>query len=572
MTLGRGSSAAFAALALLIMLPLGPVLGCRSYDAALLRAVDPSDQDAGALPPGCGDGVVAGQESCDVGISSGTPGACPGTCTSEDPCMQVAPVGTACQAQCITIPITAALSGDGCCPPDVGAADDSDCGVCGDGIVGPAERCDPPEMCPTRELCTQGSACIFGIYVGDPDQCNAYCRAGATEDCENGDGCCPAGCNTETDDDCSASCGDGVIQAEAGETCEVDDASFPCPASCDDGMACTSDLASGSVENCNLECAHVDIVAATDGDGCCLPGADATTDSDCSPFCGNDVVEGSEQCDPCPSDCDDSDPCTTDSQAGSASNCDVICSHAPVTASLNGADACCPNGANATNDTDCDPKCGNNVREPPGEGCDGEGYCGKDCQRALPTSTIHRYRFTGSGMTVTDSIGSSNGMVVGDSLDGDGKVTLAGGTSEDYIDLPNGIISPLTNATFEAWMTWTNTTVDHVRIFDFGNSGGGEGNQSSAASPGYLYFSGGHDTSRHARLSFSRDGSTIVSASATAQTPANTIVHFAAVFDDTSDKLFVYMNGAPTPVATATLTASDHLSALNDVNNWLGRS
>jgi hypothetical protein len=448
------------------MLPLGSLLGCRSYDVSLLHATDHSDQDAGALPPGCGNGVVAGDELCDIGIPSGTEGACPSTCTSEDPCVQMALVGADCEAQCLSIPITAAMSDDGCCPPDVGAAEDSDCGFCGDEIVGPSEICDPPGTCPTREECSQTSACIFGIYVGDPGQCNAFCRAGETTDCENSDGCCPADCNTETDDDCSPRCGDGVIQAQAGETCEPDDVSVPCPESCDD-----------------------------------------------------------------------SDPCTTDSRTGDASNCDVVCSHAAVTALVNGDGCCVPQGTMST-DSDC-------------------------------STVIHRYPFTGSGTTVADSVGSSDGTVVGDSLDGDGKVTLAGGTSEAYVDLPNGIVSSLTNATFEAWVTWTNTTEDHVRIFDFGSSTG-EGVQ-AMTSTGYLYLTGGWDTNRHLRGSFSRDGTSVpVLATSTAQFPASGIHHVALVFDDTNDRLEVYLDGAS--VASMALTPADHLSALTDNNNWLGRA
>ena len=48
-----------------------------------------------------------------------------------------------------------------------------------------------------------------------------------------GDGCCPAGCNLTVDSDCSATCGNGVV--EAGETCD----GVNCPTDCNDGNACT---------------------------------------------------------------------------------------------------------------------------------------------------------------------------------------------------------------------------------------------------------------------------------------------------------------------------------------------
>jgi hypothetical protein len=42
------------------------------------------------------------------------------------------------------------------------------------------------------------------------------------------------------------------------------------------------------------------------------------------------------------------------------------------------ADGCCPQGANATNDSDCGPICGNQIAEP-GEACDGGSLCDSDC-------------------------------------------------------------------------------------------------------------------------------------------------------------------------------------------------
>jgi cysteine-rich repeat protein len=40
-----------------------------------------------------------------------------------------------------------------------------------------------------------------------------------------------------------------------------------------------------------------DVVDPVDGDGCCTVGANANTDSDCVPECGNDVTEQGESCD-----------------------------------------------------------------------------------------------------------------------------------------------------------------------------------------------------------------------------------------------------------------------------------
>jgi hypothetical protein len=53
----------------------------------------------------------------------------------------------------------------------------------------------------------------------------------------------------------------------------------------------------GSVANCNSSCAHAEISAIKAGDQCCPGGANANTDSDCMPKCGNQVVESGEECD-----------------------------------------------------------------------------------------------------------------------------------------------------------------------------------------------------------------------------------------------------------------------------------
>ena len=108
------------------------------------------------------------------------------------------------------------------------------------------------------------------------------------------------------------------------------------------------------------------------GDRCCPPGATANTDSDCMPVCGNDVVEMGERCDGnCPTSaaaCNDTMACTSDMLMGSA--CGRECVHAPVQASTGARDMCCPMGASAATDSDCEAVCGNNVVEM-GERCDG---------------------------------------------------------------------------------------------------------------------------------------------------------------------------------------------------------
>jgi cysteine-rich repeat protein len=107
------------------------------------------------------------------------------------------------------------------------------------------------------------------------------------------------------------------------------------------------------------------------GDGCCPDGANATTDSDCEPRCGNGVREPGEACDgsSCPSSCpEDSNPCTTNRLRGSRSSCDAACVEEQVT-EIDDDDGCCPTGTSSGADADCGPPCGNG-RIDSGEACD----------------------------------------------------------------------------------------------------------------------------------------------------------------------------------------------------------
>lgn len=198
--------------------------------------------------------------------------------------------------------------------PDSGAAQDASepAGAeiaCGDGEVSLSEKCDIgvpegwPGACPTS--CPPLIDCVARELSGS--NCQAECVVLAPL-CMNGDGCCPADCTNANDGDCSQRCGDGVVQRSEAETCEPLSAAAPCPTAndCNDRDPCTEDLLVGSEANCNTSCSHVAITRLAVGDGCCPSGANATSDGDCVPVCGNGVHEPSEECDGeegCSGDC-----------------------------------------------------------------------------------------------------------------------------------------------------------------------------------------------------------------------------------------------------------------------------
>jgi hypothetical protein len=297
---------------------------CQAYDPDFL------DWEVSAQPLSdrCGDGELGVAERCDIAIRSGEPGACPVECEPRDACTPAVLIGIDCERHCVYRFITTAGTGDGCCPEGVTAAEDRDCGACGDSIVGPGETCDPPSECPTPEGCRAEDACETTRFEGDPDSCTALCHTERTTRCEDDDGCCAEGCSQADDNDCPASCGDGVVDQASGETCEPSDTDAACDdVRCDDGDPCTEDGVRGDAEHCNVRCVNEPIEDAVADDACCAPGANALTDSDCEAVCGNGIDEPGEECDGEES-CDDD--CRLRASDASSAGVDEHCTEAAV--------------------------------------------------------------------------------------------------------------------------------------------------------------------------------------------------------------------------------------------------
>jgi len=298
-------------------------------------------------------------------------------CGGGDACSDASPCGPA----------------DGCCPAGCFATDDADCSLfCGNGQIDAGETCDG--NCPTD--CDDRQACTRDRLVGSIAACSAACSYEPITACSDGDGCCPGGCDAESDDDCSASCGNGSV--EPGETCDPPGSCPQSDADCDDGNACTADALLGAAASCSASCSHQAITFCAAGDGCCPDGCDGATDPDCAPVCGNGVIEADEVCDPpgsCPqsdADCDNGDACTTGRLAGSPADCSAHCVQQPLDACLDG-DGCCGQGCHALNDSDCDPVCGNAVVEP-GETCDPPESCPRssaDCDDGDACTVDHAF-------------------------------------------------------------------------------------------------------------------------------------------------------------------------------------
>jgi len=196
------------------------------------------------------------------------------------------------------------------------------------------------------------------------------------------------------------------------------------------------------------------------------------------------------------------------------------------------------------------------------------GTAGSGSTASLEAALRHRYSFEGTGTAVvTDSVGTAHGTVVNGLLVGMSAVILNGGSSDQFVDLPNGLVSPFDAVTLEAWVIWTGGT-RWQRIFDFGNTIGGEGAQ-AAEGLTYVFLSPSASADAYLRAAASLNGpsqETQVSASASLAT--NIIIHLAVVMDGNNQLLLLYQDGVlvqSTPLAISP-------RSIVDQNCWLGRS
>jgi uncharacterized repeat protein (TIGR03806 family) len=218
---------------------------------------------------------------------------------------------------------------------------------------------------------------------------------------------------------------------------------------------------------------------------------------------------------------------------------------------------------------------------------------------AAQAALVHRWSFNAAagaapaGTNYADTVSGTNITVRGNGATLDGtRITLPGnttsGTAEPgiaaYLDLPNGIISSRTNLTVEIWAAPISARF-YQPLFDFGrmNTAGdglgapGEWTGNSAAVPPTSETSDGIALliNRETNLNTQRQGSRINGGAplyldSNLATTAGTTYHYVLTFQDTVSGGTVswYRNG----VLVASGSVAFHLSEIEDVNNWLGRS
>lgn len=175
----------------------------------------------------------------------------------------------------------------------------------------------------------------------------------------------------------------------------------------------------------------------------------------------------------------------------------------------------------------------------------------------------HRYGFDGFGPNPVDARGGPPAYLYNTALTGQGFVRLIG--NDQYVSLPNGILSSTSDKTLEAWLTWRGGAA-WQRIFDFGNSNEGERNQGVGES--YLYLAASSDEGVMT-AAYSQDGfGNEVRLVGTGPCPRDVLVHVTFVIDSRRNSMALYVNG----VLDVEGTLTQRLGGIADVNVWLGRS
>ena len=159
----------------------------------------------------------------------------------------------------------------------------------------------------------------------------------------------------------------------------------------------------------------------------------------------------------------------------------------------------------------------------------------------------HRYSFSDApgSATVKDSVGTAPGTLHGGAtLNGNGTLTLDG--SDGYVDLPNGLISQLTNATFEAWVTFSGEGGAWQRVFDFGSNANGEDQQGTGRT--YLFLTPRTGNAGPTRFAATLDPSGTPRENPILDAPtmaAGVQTHVAVTYSFTDKIARLYVNGKP---------------------------
>jgi len=216
------------------------------------------------------------------------------------------------------------------------------------------------------------------------------------------------------------------------------------------------------------------------------------------------------------------------------------------------------------------------------------GSAGK-CAPFTGPALAHRYNFNepAGSMMATDSISRSHGLLLfatttapytngtpdGSGFTGNGKLVLNG--TSGYVSFPPRMISWLSNATFEAWVSWNGPVdSDWQRVWDFGFND--KGTNASGFGTNYIIFSPSRGGTRLmgfeetiANPFGDQPDPNAVILYGNNQMPIGQEIYIALTYDPLNGSSKLYLNGNLVSSTNRTLNAMKNFT---DYNNWLGRS
>jgi hypothetical protein len=180
---------------------------------------------------------------------------------------------------------------------------------------------------------------------------------------------------------------------------------------------------------------------------------------------------------------------------------------------------------------------------------------------ATPTLR-HRYSFNDAAgsTTAADSVagGAGAGNLQGNATIANGDLVLDGALS--YLDLPTQLVSGYYALSVEAWADFS-ANGGWSRMWDFGSQNGNGGGETS------IFFSPHTGPGGMELTTFTPGRNDHVSVSTNLDNTSNT--HIVGVYFPAAGYQELYINGV---LVGSNRGASIPLSAVNDVNNWIGRS
>jgi hypothetical protein len=199
---------------------------------------------------------------------------------------------------------------------------------------------------------------------------------------------------------------------------------------------------------------------------------------------------------------------------------------------------------------------------------------------------LHRYSFSGTGFVATDSAGGAPGDLVdglpsipanndcnthlkpgrGATLDGNGLLVLDG--CRGYVNLPNGLISHLTEVTIAVWATETPGGASFARYFDFG-VGTGEDDTSTLQGQTFLTIAASANVPTQLQLLARSAPNVNADSIITSVNVSDNREHQVVAVFVSNSYMELYRDGVR---LLARAPISWPLSNIKDVNDWLGRS